>query len=529
MIIGEKPSFKKILTEHFKQFESSPFLFVGSGMSRRYLGSETWEELLKKFCTLVNENYIKIRSQANGDLTEIASILANIYSDKWWGSDFKGDKDTYYAEHLTKKDSPLKIEISDYLKVMHEQAIQEFSSEIDLLRTSKIDGVITTNWDLFLDNIFNDFSVYVGQDDLFTSRNHGIAEIYKIHGCASQPNSLVLTKEDYELFRRKNPYLSSKLLTIFIEHPIVFLGYSLTDPHILEILEEIVHCFPQKKIESLKQNIIFVEWSPEVKEPILTESIILKTLPVKLIKASSYNEIFEVLSQIKRRIPAHIFRKIKDEIYELVITNDPKGKLYVKEPDALGLSDGQQEFVVGFGAINKFKKSDELSAQGLIGLTREDIVRDVIFDNGGYNPASIINEVFPKILKGGTRTPIYKYLENATLIDDDGQINTTDLHENIIEKIKLGIDDIRRSSPGETKRAGGIPQINEGVEQLYQATDFGLFLRMIVFIPPEIIDLAAFEKILKKHADDKLSAPEKSLFVKMVCLYDYIKYAKSKK
>ena len=241
-------SFKKILTEHFKQFESSPFLFVGSGMSRRYLGSENWEELLKKFCALVNENYVKIRSQANGDLTEIASILANIYSDTWWGSEFKGNKDLEYSEHLTKKDSPLKIEISDYLKVIHEQVNQEFFSEIDLLRTSKIDGVITTNWDLFLDNIFSDFSVYIGQDDLFTSRNHGIAEIYKIHGCSSQPNSLVLTKEDYELFRRKNPYLSSKLLTIFIEHPIVFLGYSLTDPHILEILEEIVQCFPHKKL-----------------------------------------------------------------------------------------------------------------------------------------------------------------------------------------------------------------------------------------------------------------------------------------
>lgn len=517
-------SFKKLLTEHFKQFESSPFLFVGSGMSRRYLGCENWEELLKKFCSLIDENYVKIRSQADGDLTEIASILANEYSNRWWSSEFKGSKDTDYAEHLTKKDSPLKIEISDYLKRIHEHANKEYLSEIELLRTSKIDGVITTNWDLFLDNIFHDFSVYVGQDDLFTSRNHGIAEIYKIHGCSSQPNSLILTKEDYDLFRRKNPYLSSKLLTIFIEHPIVFLGYSLTDPHILEILEEIVQCFPQKRIDSLKQNIIFVEWSPEVSEPILTESIILKTLPVKLIKANSYNEIFEVLSQIKRRIPAHIFRKIKEEIYELVITNDPKGRLYVKEPDALSSDDGQQEFVVGFGAINKFKKSDELSPQGLIGLTRDDIVRDVIFDSGSYNPMSIIIDVFPKLLKGGTHMPIYKYLDQAKLIDKNGNVATDTLCENILIKIHSGIDKLR-SSVNESRRASNTPQVNEGVEQLYQEVDWNLFLRMVVFIPEETIDLNAFERILKKHADDKFSSSEKSLFIKMVCFYDFIKSA----
>lgn len=517
-------SFKKQLTEHFKQFESSPFLFVGSGISRRYLGCENWEELLKKFCFLAEANYVKVRSQADGDLTEIASILANIYSEIWWDSKVKGNKDVEYAEHLTKKDSPLKVEISDYLKKIHQTTIHDYTNEIELLRSSKIDGVITTNWDLFLDNIFNEFSVYIGQDDLFASRNHGIAEIYKIHGCSSQPNSLVLTKEDYDLFRKKNPYLSSKLLTIFIEHPIVFLGYSLTDPHILEILEEIVQCFPQKKIDSLKQNIIFVEWNPGIQEPILTESIILKTLPVKLIKANSYIEIFEVLSQIKRRIPAHIFRKIKDEIYELVITNDPKGKLYVREPDSLSSDDGQQEFVVGFGAINKFKKSEELSRQGLIGLTRDDIVRDVIFDSGGYNPTSIIFDVFPKLLKGGTHMPIYKYLNQAGMIDSQGKVASDILYDNILSKVDSGIDKFR-TSMNEFRRAGNIQQVCEGVEQLYQAVDWGLFLRMVVFIPLEIIDLNAFEKILKKHADDKFTSSEKSLFIKMVCFYDYIKHA----
>ena len=66
-------TFKKDLSEHFKKFSASPFLFVGSGMSRRYLNTENWEDLLKKFCTLIDENYTKIRSQADGDLTKMCT------------------------------------------------------------------------------------------------------------------------------------------------------------------------------------------------------------------------------------------------------------------------------------------------------------------------------------------------------------------------------------------------------------------------------------------------------------------------
>ena len=138
---------------------------------------------------------------------------------------------------------------------------------------------------------------------------------------------------------------------------------------------------------------------------------------------------------------------------------------------------------------------------------------------------SIIIDVFPKLLKGGTHMPIYKYLNCANLINDDGEIDSNGLYESINTKIENGIEKIR-SNANEAKRAGSIPQINEGVEQLYQAVEFSLFLRMAVFIQPDIIDLTAFEKILKKHADDKFSASDKSLFIKIVCFYDFIKHAK---
>ena len=456
---------------------------------------------------------------------QMASVLAKYYSEKWWDSDIKDDKDVRCAEYLLKADSPLKIEISDYLKTVHENVNEGYREEIELLKTSKIDGVITTNWDLFLEDTFSDFSVFIGQEGLFASRNYGIAEIYKIHGSSSDPNSLVLTYEDYELFRKKNPYLSSKLLTIFVEHPIIFLGYSLTDPHVLEILEEIVECIPESKMDALKENIIFVEWTPEIEKSVFTESVLLKTLPVKLIRTNSYKDIFEVLSEVKRRIPAHIFRQIKDELYELVITNDPKGKLYVKEADAVGGSKGQQEFVVGYGAISKMKKSEELAKQGLIGLTREDIIRDVIFDNDGYQSSSIIFDVFPGLMRNQGNIPIYKYLDGAGLISEDGRVVKDGLCEPLVIRTVYDIDKYRPSG-SEQGRANNIPQVREGIEQLYNSVDFNLFLRMAVFVPPESLDLVALENILKKHADDDFTSGEKSQFIKIVCVYDLVRYSR---
>ncbi len=516
--------FKKALTEHFKKFDASPMLFIGSGISRRYLGTENWEQLLLKFCNLIGENPLKLKTSSNGDLTKYAQLLAKSYENSWWDRPDSKEISEEFAEHFVNDSSILKIEISRYLRSAHENTIAEVREELSLLGKANIDGVITTNWDCLIENTFPKFTTFIGQDGLIAERSHGIAEIYKIHGCSTAPNSLVLTEADYAEYRRKNPYLSSKLLTIFIERPVIFLGYSLADPHIADILEDIIGCFPEKSLDFLRDKLIFVEWHQELEEPTITDSVIHKRIPVKLLRVRNFIELYEVLSETKKRIPAHIFRKIKDELYELVITDDPKGQLYVRNESDLANGDSLTEFVVGYGAISTTKKGEAISKQGLIGLERSDLIRDIIFETEKYDAADLVSTVFPKLAKGNIKLPIYYYLNKAGCLNDDGTLKAG------IPELCAGAQvrfegnlftDTNRGT--ELRRSKTVPEVTIGVNELYHKQGFELFNRMLPYMEPALIKegLSDLAEILRKHIDTSNA----SGLARLACFYDLVKYS----
>ena len=86
----------------------------------------------------------------------------------------------------------------------------------------------------------------------------GIAEIYKIHGSVQNPESIVINKADYQKFHDKGKYLAAKLMTIFMEYPIIFIGYSISDSDIQAILSDVVECLPLDKIETLQKDLFLL-------------------------------------------------------------------------------------------------------------------------------------------------------------------------------------------------------------------------------------------------------------------------------
>ncbi len=141
--------------------------------------------------------------------------------------------------------------VSDY-----ESEIKNFHN----LSKKSLSGVITTNYDSFLENTLDEYKAYVGQEELIFSSIQGIAEIYKIHGSVENPDSIVINSTDYNVFDEKSPYLAAKLMTIFMEYPVVFLGYSLNDSNVQKIIKSIVDCLSPENLSKLQERFIFVEY-----------------------------------------------------------------------------------------------------------------------------------------------------------------------------------------------------------------------------------------------------------------------------
>src|ERR1019366_8091914 len=107
---------------------------------------------------------------------------------------------------------------------------------------------------------FPDYQPVVGQS-IIHSTQVLFGEIFKIHGCISDYQSLVFTQADYVEFTRKKKYLSAKLLTYFSEHPLLFVGYSASDPNIQAVLSDIDECLQHEGPPgSVIPNIFILEW-----------------------------------------------------------------------------------------------------------------------------------------------------------------------------------------------------------------------------------------------------------------------------
>lgn len=504
---------KQDLEIFFKHSERAPFLFLGSGFTRHYFNTPDWEKLLEQFSPCHINQY---KSKGITSFPSIASAIAKDLNEQFWNLPDEDDFKSRNQQYVNTPSAVLKIKIANYFKEQINNNISsEFQDEIDVLRKSSIDGIITTNWDNFAETLFPDFKTYVGQQEFLSSFTYNIGEIFKIHGCISNPSSIVLTEEDYEDFNRRNACLAAKLLTIFIEHPIIFIGYSVSDSNIQELLTSINDCIDSNISTAFQKRIFFVEWTERNNDQfdIFPGSISLKdgkTFPITRIITHTYMPLFECLSSFERKIPTSELRKYQDLFYQIVQSQKPEKQIYVLQgkPDSINKD---PQFVFGFGAI----KMAQLSERGYTGITDIDIYKDVLQDTSSYDARKILLESMPKLKT--TTLPKYKYLsllnvrsEEQLLASEYSGINIqriADLQRYSRKNICQTVSDILNDTSIELdKKAAIIPKIT------LQDGDLELIKNFLV----ENIDSALL--------GTQLNSTQKTYFRKLVCFYDLIKY-----
>lgn len=106
--------------------------------------------------------------------------------------------------------------------------------------------VITTNYDDIYDTFCRTGAAQEGYNISKYYESHIISDlrspvrlIIKAHGCISDASKIVLTKSEYFQVRQKYSNFYKVLDSLFLTHTILFLGYSLTDPDIQLVLENV--------------------------------------------------------------------------------------------------------------------------------------------------------------------------------------------------------------------------------------------------------------------------------------------------
>ena len=516
-------SFESEFESHLKKFSTSPYFFIGSGFSSRYINNEGWADLLSNICDelQLKSSFHYYKSKSGNDLTAISTLMATDLFEDWWKDDkFKNSREQF-EKYVNDMESPLKYEICKYLSKNPMAINPELEIEYSLLKKVNVEGIITTNWDLLLEKTFPEFNVFIGQDKLIFNNSIDIGETYKIHGCVSKPNSLVVTSKDYDEFHQKNPYLAAKLLTIFMEHPIIFLGYNIGDSNVHSILASIIKILDKKTIDKLKDRLIFCDRDMSTNETVMNDGNYLigdLNLPIKRIKYSSLNELYKVLANNNRKLPIKILRNMKHMVFDFVKNSKSRSKVYLADDSNIhNLDIAKVQFVYGFGI------KENLSLLGVKGINSRDLLLDIVNDNLNLDPLKLLS-AYPNLQ--GTFIPYFKYLRLANLLDEHGNIPAN--------------DETKELSPALMDKANQIKYENFYPNNSYQNrkdyinNKYNSLLELIagesdehatLFIPLLDLNKINSQDLITYLKNKNLQIENLNTSIrKLICLYDFIKY-----
>ncbi len=408
-----------------------PAYFIGSGFSRRYLKNyPDWNQLLYKIARKIGLTEIQYNSlyKSTYDLyknrgecnQQVATYLQNLLNKNLvenanYANKLFPNKDDYNFI----KANP-KIDIFKYLLCL-EFTQKEYKNakfkqkEIKILREMLLKSciIITTNYDDFIENdlLDNQYQTFVDQQSYYMPEVVGIGEIYKIHGSFTDPNSIIITKNDYENFNDTLKLTIAKIMTILCEYPIIFIGYSLNDDNIKNIMHSLISCLSEEQLQIFKENIILINWEEnqtEIKYSDYTFEYKGKTLTITNITTDNYQRVYSILNKFTPSMPPTAIRKCNKLVKELVYKSN------TGEKDC---------FVIDVNDIDKLNSNNTIisftSSLAYASLSDIEILEDALFNTNKINPNQLLT-VWVDNNKAFASTqwkPLYYFLNKVNNIE----------------------------------------------------------------------------------------------------------------
>lgn len=444
---------KTSILEQIASSNRLPILFIGSGISKRYLYNyPSWPELLEnsfaKFEPDMFQYHKYITSFKKQQMSEfeinakLGSIIEDQFNAAFFDRKIKLNIGNSKNPSWVKRGiSPYKMYLSSFFKQQKVNRNPALLAEIEKFKLlkNKISAVITTNYDTFLETVIfpDDYQVFVHQNELFSSDSYNIAEIYKIHGSATDANSIIITEEDYKHFKETRKLIIAKMLTLFAESPIIFLGYSFTDEDVRDIIEDFLSCLTPKELKDIRKHFVFISYKQDEKELIEIERTIQTRhgteIPFIEIQTDNYSQVYDILnkltpgiSPIKVRETRKVVKTIVDQ--SLASTEAESVIVGIDDLDKVDLTSKPLAIAIGY-------RENILNQFGYGALEDKLIWEDILYDNKHFNAESMCVTRF-KSIATSRLLPVYKYVKQAkSSIPTDSRLNKYIASHDTLEKI----------------------------------------------------------------------------------------------
>jgi hypothetical protein len=437
------------IKEFISQYQNHPILFVGTGVSLRYLkNSFSWDGLLSYIAlelTNDEEFYLDLKAKCfeNGkyNFEKIASLLEKEFNEhlsKDRKGKFKEVNDRFYTSMKNGINlSRFKILISDILS--NSEIKEDKKEELEQLKKIRknIGSIITTNYDTLIEKIF-DFSPLIG-NDILLSNPYG--SVYKIHGCVSNIERLIITEEDYSNFDKEYDLIRAQLLSLFIHNPIIFIGYRIEDNNVKKILKTIFsYVHPTSELANkIKDNFLLIEHDENSSNTIVSDYDINMDdtiIRINKLKTDDFESIYESISDLQLPVSAMDIRKVQNIVKDIYSGGHIKVNI-TEDLDSLKNEDRilaigsnktiKYEFQTAKEMIsNYFKIIEEANVQLLSLIDKLNINSSQYFPVYGF---SKINSTIKNAteLKENQVNNIAKTLKNTPIICKKNHININDI------------------------------------------------------------------------------------------------------
>lgn len=494
------------IREFISNFTNHPVLFIGTGISLRYLeNSYTWDGLLSHISYQIkgsNEFYYDLKSKYESDgifdYSRVAGDLEEEFNEtlkRERNGQFKEINDLFYDNMENGiSSSRFKLYISKILS-NHEikSSKKDEISEFKKVRKN-IGSVITTNYDSFIEDIF-EFKPLIG-NEILLSNPYG--SVYKIHGCVNHPNKIIITQNDYKTFNERYELIRAQLLSLFIHNPIIFMGYNIGDVNIKNILKTIfTYINPNTpEAEKIRKNFLLVEYEEGSDNTEVTDHDIdirgFSTIRINKIKTDNFIEIYKHLSDLSLPVSAMDVRKVQTVVKEIMAGGNIQVSI-TEDIDAL--KNGEK--ILAIGSLRTITYEFQTSSELMENYFK-------IIDESNHQLLKLIDKY--RIQKN-QYFPIFGFNKIQPHLND-----TKQLKENQIEKINNIVKGVNDFGNEHTTIESIL--IDENISRSKKV------LSIVLGIVNDRLSIDEIEGYLREYPDKKTTE-----YRKLLCVFDYKKYA----